>query len=105
MLHLPIGERCPQAEAVGLEPTRELPQAVFKTGAARPKLGLYLHKEFWTGFHRQLHRCPVASHLGYRIPEAIVGIEPTQDCFAGSCLHTASSMAIRSPVSNERYSS
>jgi hypothetical protein len=61
-----------------------------------PAIGCYLPKEFWTGFHRQLHRCPVASHLGYRIPEAIVGIEPTQDCFAGSCLHTASSMALRS---------
>jgi hypothetical protein len=74
-----------RAEAVGLEPTRALPQAVFKTGAIRPKLGLYLQVGIRDGFSPPtLPVIPAASHLGYRIPEASMGIEPILNCFAGN---------------------
>lgn len=72
------------AEAVGLEPTRALTQAVFKTGAIRPKLGLYLHRNSGRVFTANSSGIPAASHLGYRIPETGTGIEPVLNCFAGN---------------------
>jgi hypothetical protein len=45
------------AEAVGLEPTRALPQTVFKTGAIRPNLGLR--------FQRNPRRVFTANSSGY----------------------------------------